>query len=152
MKKIETITHVYDRFAKRDAPAILAAFDEDIEFRLAEGHPYAPDGKPWFGGDAIASNFFVKAGAEWRDWRFDVHQVTETRDAVVVEGRYSAVFSATGRELDAQGCHVWRFRKGRIASFHQYIDTAQLQYVMGVPLWPPHEQPTAFPGVPVPQS
>jgi ketosteroid isomerase-like protein len=30
-----------------------------------------------------------------------------------------------------QLCHVWRFRGDRIASFHQYVDTAGLQRVMG---------------------
>jgi ketosteroid isomerase-like protein len=152
MNKIETIRHVYDRFAKGDAAAILATFGEDIEFRLAEGHPYQPDGRPWIGGDAITQNFFVKAAADWRDWTFRVHEVIETADAVVVEGRYVAVYRPTGRTLDAQGCHVWRFRNGRIAKFHQYVDTAQVQYVMGMPAWPPHERPMAFPGVAVPPT
>ena len=148
MTKVETIRHVYDRFAKGDAAAILATFDENIEFRLAEGHPYQPGGEPWIGGDAITKNFFSKAGSEWRDWQFHIDQVIEAGDAVVVEGRYSAVYEPTGRELDAQGCHVWRFRNGRIASFHQYVDTARLQHVMDLPAWPPHEEPSVFPGVP----
>jgi uncharacterized protein len=152
MTKIETIRHVYERFAKGDAPAILATFEKDIEFRLAEGHPYQPEGKPWIGGDAITQNFFRKAGAEWQDWRFNIHEVIETPDTVVIEGRYSAVYKPTGRKLDAQACHVWRFRNGRIASFHQYVDTARVQYVMGESLWPPRETPTVFPGVPVPQN
>ena len=70
-----------------------------------------------------------KAGAEWRNWTFNIGDVIETPDAVVVEGRYSAVYEPTGRELDAQACHVWRFRNGRIASFHQYVDTARVQHV-----------------------
>jgi ketosteroid isomerase-like protein len=119
---------------------------------FAEGHPYQPDGEPWIGGEAITQNFFMKAGAEWQDWRFDIHEVIETAEAVVVEGRYSSVYKPTGRELDAQGCHIWRFRNGRIASFHQYVDTAQVQYVMGAAAWPPHERATTFPGVPAPQT
>lgn len=72
----------------------------------------------------------MKAGPEWQDWRFHIDEVIETPDTVVIEGRYSAVYKPTGRTLDAQACHVWRFRDERIASFHQYIDTAQLQHVM----------------------
>jgi ketosteroid isomerase-like protein len=128
--KIDTVRNIYDRFAKGDAGAILATFEKDVEFRLAEGHPYSPDGKPWIGGDAITEHFFAKAGADWKNWRFHIGDVIETPDAVVVEGRYSAVYEPTGRELDAQGCHVWRFRNERIASFHQYVDTARVQYVM----------------------
>ena len=129
--KIDTIRHIYDRFAKGDVRAILETFEKDVEFRLAEGHPYSPDGIAWIGGDAITKHFFKKAGAEWRNWTFEIGDVIETPDAVVVEGRYSAVYEPTGRELDAQGCHVWRFRNGQIASFHQYLDSARLQQVMG---------------------
>ena len=150
MTKVDTIKHIYERFAHNDGAAILATFDENIEFRLAEGHPYAEsDGTPWIGGDAIAQSFFKRAAAEWRDWTFHVHEIIETSDAVVIEGRYSADYEPTGRHLDAQACHVWRFRDGRIASFHQYVDTARVQHVMGLPLWPPHQRPTVFPGVPV---
>jgi uncharacterized protein len=152
MSKLDTVRHIYERFAQGDAPAILATFEDDIEFRLAEGHPYSPDGEAWIGGDAITKHFFAKAGAEWRDWSFHVGQTIETPDAVVVEGRYSALYVPTGRELDAQGCHVWRFRNGRIASFHQYVDTARVQHVMGAPAWPPHETPNVFPGIPVADS
>ena len=53
VSKIDTIRRIYDDFAKGDARAILATFAKDIEFRLAEGHPYSPDGEAWIGGDAI---------------------------------------------------------------------------------------------------
>jgi uncharacterized protein len=148
MSKVATVKYIYDRFAQGDGPAILRTFTDDVEFRLAEGHPYQPAGEPWVGGEAVASNFFAKAGSEWKDWRFDIHEVIETPEAVVVEGRYSAVYQPTGRELDAQGCHIWRFLDGRVARFHQYVDTAQVQYVMGSPLWPPQEEPSVFPGIP----
>ena len=131
MTKIETIRHIYERFANGDAVAILATFDEHIEFRLAEGHPYQPEGKPWIGGDAVTQKFFMKAGPEWQDWGFAIDEIIETTDAVVIEGRYSALYKPTGHRLNAQGCHIWRFRDGRIARFHQYINTAHLQQVMG---------------------
>jgi ketosteroid isomerase-like protein len=35
--------------------------------------------------------------------------------------------------MDVQVCHVWRFRDGKVASFHQYVDTAALQRVMLTP-------------------
>ena len=57
----------------------------------------------------------------------NVHELGET---VVVEGRYRAVYKPTGKALDAQACHVWQLRNGTVTSFHQYVDTAQLQEVM----------------------
>jgi ketosteroid isomerase-like protein len=49
---------------------------------------------------------------------------------VVVEGRYKALYKPTGKTLDAQTCHVWKFKNGTVESFHQYADTAQIQEVM----------------------
>jgi uncharacterized protein len=130
MGNAEVVKHIYDRFAQGDAPAILATFDRDVEFRLAEGHPYSPEGKPWIGGDAITKNFFMKSGPEWDGWSIGIHQLLDMGDVVVVEGRYSGVYKPTGKKLDAQVCHVWRFSGGKIKSFHQYVNTAHLQAIM----------------------
>jgi uncharacterized protein len=51
---------------------------------------------------------------------------------VVVEARYTGTYKQTGKSLDAQVCHVWKIRDGKVASFQQYVDTAQLQDVFGV--------------------
>src|SRR5262249_50937678 len=50
---------------------------------------------------------------------------------VVVECRYTGVYKPTGRALDIQVCHIWKLTGSRVVSFHQYIDTARLQAVMG---------------------
>ena len=41
MSNAEVVKYIYERFAQGDAPAILSKFDPDVEFRLAEGHPYS---------------------------------------------------------------------------------------------------------------
>lgn len=132
MTHTEIVKYVYDRFAQGDAAAILATFHPNIEFRLAEGHPYQPSGKPWFGGDAITQNFFMKAGGEWDGWTVQADEITDMGDTVVVEGRYAGTYKPTRKKLDVQVCHVWRFRNGKIASFHQYLDSARLQDTMKV--------------------
>jgi ketosteroid isomerase-like protein len=33
--------------------------------------------------------------------------------------------------MDVEVCHVWRFAGERVASFHQYVDTAGLRHAMG---------------------
>jgi uncharacterized protein len=130
MKSADTIQKIYRDFAIGDAAAILATFTDDVEFRLAENHPYRSDAGPWRGKQAIAQNFFAVAGPEWDGWRMCVEQTTETADAVVVEGRYKGLYKPTNRPMDVQVCHVWRFRSGKVASFHQYVDTAALRRVM----------------------
>ena len=129
----DLVRRVYERFAQGDVDSILANFEPDVEFRLAEGHPYQPSGQPWVGKEAVAQNFFMKAGPEWDGWSVVVSDVLEMGDAVVVECRYNGIYKPTGRPLDVQVCHVWRFRHSMVKSFHQYLDTAALQEVMGRP-------------------
>jgi hypothetical protein len=50
---------------------------------------------------------------------------------VLVEARYTGTYKQTGKKLDAQVCHVWKIRDGKVMSFQQYTDTAQLQDVAG---------------------
>lgn len=133
MTNVETVKHVYERFAQDDAASILATFDPSIEFRLAQGHPYSPEGRPWIGPDAVTRHFFMRAAGEWQGWSVAIDQIVETTNAVVVECRYGGLYKPTGQTLDVQVCHVWRFGDtGKVTSFHQYVDTARLQQVMAV--------------------
>ena len=125
-----TTKTIYEAFARGDVPAVLAQFDPAVEWRLAEGHPYSPDGQAWVGHEAVVENFFARAGADWDRFAVAPTRVHEAGDSVVVEVRYSGTFRPTGRDLDAQGCHVWTLREGKVTAFQQYVDTSQLQAVM----------------------
>jgi ketosteroid isomerase-like protein len=127
---VDLVKDIYEKFTAGDVASILANFEPDIEFRLAEGHPYQPSGQPWFGKEAVTQNFFTKAGPEWARWSVVVGEVVEAANAVVVECRYTGAYKPTGKALDVQVCHVWKLRNGKIRSFHQYLDTARLQEVM----------------------
>ena len=37
------------------------------------------------------------------------------------------------KSINAQACHVWDFKDGKVTRFQQYVDTAQLQRAMGAP-------------------
>jgi len=130
MKPIDVVRKICRDFAAGDAAAILGAFADDIEFRLAEHHPYRGSAGPWRGKQAIAQHFFAVAGPEWDGWTIGIEQTIEAADAVIVEGRYTGLYKPTQRRMDVEVCHVWRFRGERVASFHQYVDTAALRRVM----------------------
>jgi uncharacterized protein len=132
MHNVQTVERVYEWFTAGNAEAILATFDPHVEFRLAQGHPYRGDDGAWFGPDAVVRNFFMKAGPQWQDWSIEVACIHDLGDVVVVEGRYRGIYKPTLRRMDIEVCHVWRFKDGKIAVFHQYTDTAGLRMVMGV--------------------
>jgi uncharacterized protein len=130
MSNIQLARDVYDAFNRADIATVLGAFDPGIEWREAEGNPYEPSGSPWTGPDAVLQNLFMKMGADWAGFTVHPKSFHEAGDTLVVEGRYTGTFKPTGKSLDAQVCHVLKFRDGKLTSFQQFVDTAQLQDVM----------------------
>jgi len=124
---VDLAKHLYAAFGRGDIEAVLALFDPRIQWKPAEGHPYQNDGAAWIGPQAVLENLFMRIGSEWDDFAIAVGTLHDAGDHVVMEGRYTGVFKASGRSIDAQACHVLGFRNGKLYSFHQYMDTAQLQ-------------------------
>ena len=130
MSNVQHAKNMYSAFARGDIPAVLAAFDPGIEWREAEGHPYKPDGAAWVGPQDILDKLFMRLGTEWEGFTVNVGTLHEAGECVVMEGRYTGLCKPSGKSLDAQVCHVLRFRGGKLVSFQQYVDTGQLQAVM----------------------
>jgi uncharacterized protein len=127
----QTIKDVYEAFGRGDIEAVLGAFDPQIEWREAENNPYQLDGSPWFGGEAVTNKLFAKLVSEWDGFTVSPIAYHDAGDTVVVETRYTGTYKSTGKPISAQACHVWKLRDGKATSFQQYVDTAQLQDVMG---------------------
>ena len=132
MSNVSILNDFYDAFGRGDIDAMLKAFDPKIEWQEAESHPYQPSGKPWIGGDAVLQNLFMRIGQEWDGFAIAAKTFYDVGDAVIVEGRYTGTFKATGKSLDAQCCVIWKIQNGKLTSFQQYLDTAQLKDVMGI--------------------
>jgi ketosteroid isomerase-like protein len=129
---VQIIRGLYEAAANDDLDSVFAAFADDIEWREADGHPYQPDGRPWVGVDAVRANLFDNLDSEWEGFTVSPGEYHDAGDTVVVECRYTGVHNTTGKRLDAQACHVWRLRDGKVTGFQQYVDTAQLFDAMGV--------------------
>jgi ketosteroid isomerase-like protein len=131
VSNVEFVRGLYAAFGRGDVPAVLGAMDPSIEWREAEGNPYEPSGNAWVGPDAVTQNLFMKLGTEWDGFTVHPKEFHDAADTVVVEGRYTGAYKATGKSLDVQFCHVFKIRDGKVTSFQQFVDTAQLQDVMG---------------------
>jgi len=124
-------TAIYEAFNRGDVASVLARLAPQVQWRLAESHPYSPAGEAWIGHAAVVEHFFARAAADWDAFTVAVRRVHDAGDIVIAEVRYAGTFAATGRALDAQGCHVWSMRGDKVIAFQQYVDTNQLQTVMG---------------------
>ena len=125
------LSGLYDAFGRGDVPAVLGAMDPEIRWHEAEGNPYMPSGEAWVGPDAILNNLFMRLAEEWEG--FTVHPAAfhDAGDVVAVEGRYTGKVKESGESVDAQFCHVWSLKNGKITKFQQYTDTGAFQDAMG---------------------
>jgi ketosteroid isomerase-like protein len=130
MDNVNFVRNLYDAFGRGDIPAVLGAMSSKIQWHEAESNPYMPSGEAWVGPDAILNNLFMKLGAEWDGFSVPPKSFYGAGDSVIVEGRYSGRYKATGRTIDAQVCHVWDIKDGKVTRFQQYVDTAKLHDAM----------------------
>ncbi|MEX2553777.1 MAG: nuclear transport factor 2 family protein [Actinomycetota bacterium] len=131
MDNVQMVKDLYDALGRGDVGSFLGSFDPNIEWSVAEGSPYQPDGKPWYGPDEVLQNLIMKLPSDWDGFTATPKEFHDAGDTVVVECRYTGVNKSTGRSLDAQACHIWKVRDGKVTSWRHYVDTGQLQDVMG---------------------
>ena len=131
MDNVRLLKNLYEAFGRGDIPAVLGAMSSDMRWHQAEGNPYMRSGEAWVGPEAVLGNLFMKLGAEWDGFTVHPKLFHGAGDSVIVEARYSGTYKATGKSMDAQVCHVWDVKDGKVTRFQQYVDTAKIQDVMG---------------------
>ena len=131
MDNVKLLKDLYDAFARGDIASVLGGMSPDIRWHEAEGNPYMPSGEAWVGHDALVNNLFKRIGAEWDGFTIHIKSMHGAGDSVIVEARYTGTYKPTGKSIDAQACHVWDFKGGKVTKFQQYTDTAQLQRALG---------------------
>jgi uncharacterized protein len=128
MENLQIIQSVYQAFGQGDMQSLFGYFDAGIEWQLAEHHVYArPDGGAFHGAREIGEQFFARIAPEWQDFIVSPARFHVAGDTVIVEGRYTGTHAVTHRSLDAQFCHLWTLKDGKVIRFQQYMDTAQLR-------------------------
>ena len=118
---LEIVRHLYKAFAVGDIPSVLAALSPSVHWTEAEGGPY---GGISIGPDAVLNNVFMKLGGEWDGFSAVPQEFVADGSTVVALGEYSATYKATGKSFKAPFAHVWKFKDGKVESFHQHTDTA----------------------------
>jgi len=121
---LDILREGYSNFAKGDIPAVLEVFDPNIEWTEAEGFPYAGTYK---GHKEISEQVFMKLGTEWDGYTVKANEFIDAGDRIVVLGKYSGTYKATGKSFEADFAHVWTVRDGKATKFVQYADTAIVQ-------------------------
>ncbi|MBI3440058.1 MAG: nuclear transport factor 2 family protein [Proteobacteria bacterium] len=126
----DVVRGMYAAFQRGDIPTVLAAMAPDIVWNEAEGFPYA-DKNPYVGPEAILQGVFARLGGEWDGFSVKEEQLIDAGDTIVTLGRYGGAPKVTGKKINAQFAHVWRFKNGKVVGFQQYTDTLQAAQAMG---------------------
>lgn len=127
---VQTVKDLYAAIGRGDVAAVLGAFDPAVVWNEADGFLFA-DRNPYIGGQAVAEGVIGRLAAEVDGFTVSPGRFIDGGDTVVVEGRYTGTWRATGSKVDAQFAHVWDVRDGRILRFQQYTDTAQWMKAAG---------------------
>ena len=77
-------------------------------------------------GKAAVGGFFADVAATVHFDRFEPREYVAQGDLVVALGQYSGKSIATGRTFDAPWVMVFRIVNGKITSFEEFTDSAQL--------------------------
>lgn len=120
MSNLNAIKSVYAAFAKGDIPTVLAVLSPDIAWTEAEGFPY---GGTYHGPNGVLSGVFMRLGTEWEAFAAVPDEFIDGGDSIVVLGKYSGKYKATGKSFQANFAHVWKMQNGKAAQFIQYVDT-----------------------------
>lgn len=130
MDRKSFIQSLYDAFGRGDPDTVLGGLASDVEWREAEGAPLET-GNPYVGPEAVAEGVFGPFLTTFDGFTVTAETLVAEGETVVALGRYTGTHKETGESLDAQFVHVWSVRDGKVRSFQQYADTAQLSRLMG---------------------
>ena len=125
----QLVQSLYDAFAQGDAGTVLGAMHPEVDWKEAEGSPYA-DQNPYTGPQRVGEGVFGRLMQDFDNFSATPEQLVVEGDTVVALGRYRGTYKASGQPLDAQFAHAWTIRDGKVTGFQQYTDAAQYQQLM----------------------
>ncbi|MGO9485948.1 MAG: nuclear transport factor 2 family protein [Rhodomicrobium sp.] len=121
---IEATKNAYELFKRGDIPTLIKDYIDDNCTWVAPG---PKDILPWAGefkGKQEIANFFMQVAQNLDFTEFAPRDMIEQGDTVVVIGMSSARAKKTGKTVNSDWVHVFRFDQGKAVFFQEYTDTA----------------------------
>jgi uncharacterized protein len=116
---VATVKAAYESFNQGDIPAVLATYDDQIEW-IEPGGGSAPSGT-FTGPDSVAQDVFATVPENFDEFSVDIDEVEDQGDNVVVKGRFKGK-NKGGAVLDAPFEHRNSMRDGKVVRFENNVD------------------------------
>jgi ketosteroid isomerase-like protein len=112
----------YENFKSGDIKSLLASLTEDVDWRLPEmaNIGFAGGRK----GRERVGEFFADLAESQESLSFEPREFIAQGDKVVALGSYRWRVRKNGRDYGGEWAHVFTIRDGKIAGFHEYMDSA----------------------------
>ena len=127
-ENVEIVRAISDAFARGDYEGALERLDEDIEFVAP---PDVTGGRVWRGRDETRQGVASFLGA-WDGYHYEVREVLDCGDEVLVEGWQHARGRGSGVEVSESIYTVWTVRGGRVLRQQMFRDRNQALEAVGL--------------------
>lgn len=122
-----TLESFYAAMGSGDLPGALELIDGDVEWIESEGFIY---GGTFRGRDAVLEGVFARIGGEWDDFKAVLDYFVGDGERAIAIGTYSGTYKETGKAFSARYAHSITARDGKIVSFEQVVDSAQVNLAL----------------------
>jgi len=125
-QNVQAIQAMYDAFGRGDIGAILDAVTDDVDWASDTSSTAAP----WYGvrhGKGDVASFFKAFASAMEVEEFSPLVFATGEDAVHSVVRCQAASRSTGKVIDMNLHHYFRFRDGKVCYYRGTEDTAQTE-------------------------
>ena len=128
-QNVDFVSGLLQGASELDKEAILAALPEVVAQAFTEDaewaeDPQRADQQVWRGHAGICESW-RRWLDQWDKWRFEVRQIEDHGEQVLVAARESGQGIASGAAVSADNYIVITFREGRIARYQEFYDEQQ---------------------------
>lgn len=126
MSNLELLKEGYANFAKGDIQAVTALWKDDIVWKECASFPFVKGDGTYVGAKAIVEGVFANIPTYYDNFNIEISDFVDGGDKIVMVGYYTGTWKASGKTFRANAAHTWTFDDGKVTSFFQAADTAEI--------------------------
>jgi ketosteroid isomerase-like protein len=113
-ENVEIVRQIYEGAANRDADAVFALYDPDVEWDVSRSQMARLVGEGVYRGHDGLRRFFHAYHEAWEDITYEAAELIDAGDQVVSIDTEQARGRASGVDVDLTQYAVWTVRDGKI--------------------------------------